>query len=407
MTLDVAGRFDEVLEPGGDLEAFRRDVREWCSTHIPTGWREQQRGASAEGLVTFLRWWGTQLREAGLLAPHWPKEWGGGFSIPEQVVIAEELARGDAPRNGLYHVAIYNAAPTLLHSATRAQQGRFLRGIWNGEVWCQGFSEPNAGSDLASLQTRAVRDGDNYIVTGQKVWTSWAMQADWCVLLARTDPAAPKHKGLSCLVMDMHSPGVEVRPIKQATGAASFNEMFIDEVVIPVEHRVGAENDGWAVAQGTLSSERALVILEMTERLRRNGVAAAVMDAGSWSLESGESARDDPAVREMLAECHAEAVVLRHMLNAMIDDVVRGADVGGTSAIIKIFYTELLTKLMRQVANVQGLHAQLDQPLLEIAGWETGFWLSDYVHSFGWAIGGGTSEILRNVIGERMLGLPR
>jgi alkylation response protein AidB-like acyl-CoA dehydrogenase len=407
MTLDVAGRFDEVLEPGGDLEAFRRDVREWCRAHIPTGWREQQRGASAEGLLTFLRWWGTQLREAGLLAPHWPKEWGGGFSIPEQVVIAEELARGDAPRNGLYHVAIYNAAPTLLHNATREQQERFLKGIWNGEVWCQGFSEPNAGSDLASLQTRAVRDGDNYIVTGQKVWTSWAMQADWCILLARTDPAAPKHKGLSCLVMDMHSPGVDVRPIKQATGAASFNEMFIDEVVIPVEHRVGAENDGWAVAQGTLSSERALVILEMTERLRRNGVAAAVMDAGGWNLESGESARDDPAVREMLAECHAEAVVLRHMLNGMIDDVVRGADVGGTSAVIKIFYTELLTKLMRQVANVQGLDAQLDQPLLEIAGWETGFWLSDYVHSFGWAIGGGTSEILRNVIGERMLGLPR
>lgn len=396
-----------MVGPGGSLDDLRRDVRAWCAAHVPDDWREQQRGASHEELVTFLRWWGTQLREAGLLAPHLPVAWGGGFSIPEQVVIAEELARGDAPRNALFHVALYNAAPTILHSASPEQQDRYLSGILSGDAWCQGFSEPDAGSDLASLQTRAVRDGDNYVVTGQKVWTSWARDADWCMLLVRTDPEAPKHKGLSLLVVDMRSPGIEVRPIKQATGASTFNELFIDEVVVPVEQRIGAENDGWAVAQGTLSSERAIVILEMTERLRHNGIAGAVKDAAAWSLDAGGSVLDDSAVRERLAECHAEAEVLRHLLNDMIDDVVRGVDVGGTSAVIKIFYTELLAKLTREVTDLRGVAAQLDQPLLESAGWESGFWMIDYVHSFGWAIGGGTSEILRNVIGERMLGLPR
>ena len=407
MVLDVAGRFGTVLQPGESLDDLRHSVREWCAAHVPTEWREQQRGASHEDLVTFLRWWGVELREAGLFAPHLPAEWGGGFSIAEQVVIAEEMAHGDAPRNALHHVAVYNVAPTIIRSATPEQCDRIRTGILGGEVWCQGFSEPNAGSDLASLQTRAVRDGENYVVTGQKVWTSWARDADWCILLVRTDPDAPKHKGLSCLVVDMRSKGIDVRPIKQATGAASFNELFIDEVVVPVDQRIGAENDGWAVAQGTLAAERAIVILDMTERLRRNGIATAMIDARGWTLENGEPALEDSAVREMLAERYAEAEVLRHLLNDLIEDVMRGLDVGGKSAVIKIFYTELLANLMRQVTDLQGVAAQLDQPILEPAGWESGFWMNDYVHSFGWAIGGGTSEIMRNVIGERMLGLPR
>jgi alkylation response protein AidB-like acyl-CoA dehydrogenase len=396
-----------VLQPGGTLDDLRSGVREWCASSVPDDWREQQRGATHEQLVIFLRWWGAQVRDAGLLAPHLPREWGGGFSIPEQVVIAEELARGDAPRNALYHVALYNVAPTILRSATDEQRQRLLTGILRGDVWCQGFSEPDAGSDLASLKTRAVRDGDSYVVSGQKVWTSWARDADLCMLLVRTDAEAAKHKGLSCLVMDMHSPGIEVRPIRQATGAATFNELFIDDVVVPVENLVGAENDGWAVAQGTLAAERAIVILEMTERLRHNGVIAAVIDAGRWRLESGEPALEDAVVREGLAARYAEAEVLRHLLNDMIEDIIRGVDVGGTSAVIKVFYTELLARLMGQITDLEGLVGQLERPALEASGWETGHWMHDYVFSFGWAIGGGTSEIMRNVIGERMLGLPR
>jgi alkylation response protein AidB-like acyl-CoA dehydrogenase len=396
-----------MLEPGGNLEELRRGVRDFCATHVPKDWRNQQRGVGHAQLVEFMRWWGDRLRDAGLFAPHWPREWGGGFSIEEQVVIAEELARGDVPRNGLYHVAVFNVAPTLVHHGTDEQRARYLAGIWDGEVWCQGYSEPNAGSDLASLQTRAVRDGEHYVVNGQKVWTSWANEADWCMLLARTDPEVSKHKGLSCLIVDMHTPGIEVRPIKQAWGPADFNEVFFDDVLVPRDNLIGAENNGWGVAQGTLAAERAIAILEATERLRRNGIEAAVVEAAAWRLERGERALDDPTVREMLAARYAEAEVLRALLNDMIADILRGADVSGTSSIIKVFYTDLLYALMQEVTALQGVAGQLDAPVLACAGWETGFWMNDYIHAFGWLIGGGTNEIQRNVIGERMLGLPR
>ena len=334
-------------------------------------------------------------------------EWGGGFSVPEQVVIAEELAHGDVPRNALFHVAVFNVGPALFHNATPSQQGRFLPGIRHGEVWCQGFSEPDAGSDLASLQTRAVLDGDRYIVNGQKVWTSWAREADWCMLLVRTDPSEAKHKGISCLVVDMHSPGIEVRPIRQAWGPADFNEVFFDEVAVPVENRLGPEHGGWGVAQGTLAPERAVAILEMIERLRCHGIEAAIQEATGWRLGGGEPALGDGAIRELLAKFYAEIHVVRHVLNQMIDEIIRGVDIGGTSSVIKVLYSELLHQMMRQIADLQGLCGQVDSGVLASAGWETGFWMNDYIHSFGWLIGGGTNEIQRNVIGERMLGLPR
>jgi alkylation response protein AidB-like acyl-CoA dehydrogenase len=396
-----------MLEPGGSLEELRQGVRDWCADHVPKGWRDEQRGVTHERLVEFLRWWGGELRGSGLLAPHWPREWGGGFSVPEQVVIAEELARGDAPRNALFHVAIYNVAPTLFHSATAEQRERFLPGIRDGEVWCQGYSEPDAGSDLASLQTRATRDGENYVVSGQKVWTSWAREADWCMLLARTDPTETRHKGISCLVVDMRSPGIEIRPIRQAWGPADFNEVYFDEVVVPVENLLGPEHGGWAVAQGTLAAERAIAILDMTERLRCRGIEAAIADAAAWRLDNGEPALADAAVREVLAECYAEIQVVRMVLNEMIDDIISGADVGGTASIIKVLYTEVLHRFTRRITDLQGVRGQLDAGVLACAGWETGFWMNDYIHSFGWIIGGGTNEIQRNVIGERVLGLPR
>ena len=396
-----------MLAPGGTLEELRDGVRDWCTDHVPRGWRDKQRAATHADLVEFLRWWGGELRGSGLLAPHWPGEWGGGFTVEEQVVIAEELARGDAPRNALFHVAVFNVAPTLFHHASPEQRERFVPGIRDGEVWCQGYSEPDAGSDLASLQTRAVRDGDRYIVTGQKVWTSWAREADWCMLLVRTDPSEARHKGISCLVVDMHSPGIEVRPIQQAWGPADFNEVFFDEVVVPVENRLGLEHGGWGVALGTLASERAVSILEMTERLRSHGIEAAIRDASKWRTERGEPAIDDAAVRELLAESYAEVHVVRHLLNQMIDDIIRGVDVSGTSSVIKVLYSEVLNKLMLRVTDLHGPAGQLDAGVLACAGWETGFWMNDYIHSFGWIIGGGTNEIQRNVIGERMLGLPR
>ena len=255
--------------------------------------------------LPFSRWWADELKSSGWFAPHWPKEWGGGFSVAQQVVIAEELARGDAPRNALFQVALYNAAPAIIHAGTEAQRNRLLPGMLNGDVWCQGFSEPDAGSDLAGLKTRAIRNGDDYVVTGQKVWTSHAQDADWCILLVRTDPRAPKHKGITYLVMNMHTDGVEVRPIRQLTGAQEFCEMFLEGVRIPVDNTIGKENDGWRVAEGTLASERAVVILEMAERLRNNGIGALIADVESFGREGGGNLLGDGAVRETLAERYA------------------------------------------------------------------------------------------------------
>ena len=390
------------------VEPFRQEVRKWCEVNVPKGWRDDLRGASHEKFAEFHRWWGGKLRDGGFIAPHWPKEWGGGgFSLLEQVVLAEELTRADAPRNVRYQVALYNAGPGILHAGTEEQKKRFLPDIINGAVWCQGFSEPNAGSDLAGLQTKAVRDGDNYIVTGQKVWTSRAFDADWCILLVRTDPTVPKHKGITYLLMDMTSQGIEIRPIKQATGQAEFCEMFLDEVVIPVENRLGDENNGWAVAQATLSSERGAVLVDLAERLLRNGMM--YLAEGTRSAEDPEGGRlsDDPAVRESLGARYSEMMVLRQLLNTMITNVVRRGGVGPEASIVKVYYSELLQRIMADGVSMFGPYAQALRPTLMSAGWETGDWMADYIGAFSWTIGGGTSEVMRNIIGERVLGLPR
>ena len=321
--------------------------------------------------------------------------------------LAEELAHADAPRNALYQVALYNAGPSILHSGTDEQKARFLPPIVDGVVWCQGFSEPNAGSDLASLETRAVRDGDEYVVTGQKVWTSSALEADWCILLVRTNPTAPKRKGITFLLMDMRSPGVEVRPIKQATGQSEFCETFLDEVRVPVTNRLGPENEGWAVTNSTLASERGVVIVELAERFMRNGVGALIDGVRSWSADSGAALRDDDVARERVAERYAEAMVLRQLLTTMITNIVRRGGIGNEASIVKLFYSELLMRLMDDGVVFQGLDAHIERPPVMSAGWETGQWLYDFINSYGWTIGGGTNEIMRNIIGERALGLPR
>ncbi|MCU1368690.1 MAG: mmgC 3, partial [Ilumatobacteraceae bacterium] len=241
---------------GGEFDELRNSVRRWCAATIPPDWREQQRGADHHGYIEFQRWWRDRLAEAGYFIPHWPREWGGvEMSLPEQVVLYEELSRGDAPRLGITQVSVFNAAPAIIHAGSPAQKQRYLPAIASGEIWCQGFSEPNAGSDLAGLQTRAVRDGDHYVVNGQKIWTSMAREAEQCILLARTDLDAPKNKGISFFVMDMRSPGVEVRPIKNLVGDSEFCETFMTVVVIPAEILIGPEHGCWAVSQATLGSE--------------------------------------------------------------------------------------------------------------------------------------------------------
>lgn len=253
------------------LEDFRTSVRGWCRDHIPADWRRAQTDVADVEFVRFQKSWFQELRGAGFAVPHWPEDWGGGMSVAEQVVLYQELAAHDAPRLVLPFVSIHHAASTLLAAGTDEQRHRHLPAILDGEIWCQGFSEPGAGSDMAALATSARKDGDVYIVNGQKLWASGALYADRCLLLARTDPDAPKRKGISYFLMDMRTPGIEVRPIKQATGESHFCEIFLNDVAIPATNLVGPENEGWRVAQETLGAERGMTMLELTERLSHGG----------------------------------------------------------------------------------------------------------------------------------------
>ncbi|HEY8527644.1 MAG TPA: acyl-CoA dehydrogenase family protein [Acidimicrobiales bacterium] len=383
-----------------DLEAFRATVRDWCRAHVPTDWRRAQTGASDEEFVAFQKAWFAELREAGYAVPHWPAEWGGGMSTAEQVVLYQELAAHDAPRLVLQFVAIHHAAATLLEAGTDEQRARHLPAILDGEIWVQGFSEPEAGSDLASLKTSARRDGDHYVVNGQKLWASGALHADWCLLLARTDPDAPKRKGISYFLMDMRSPGLDVRPIRQATGESHFCEIFLDDVRIPASQLVGAENAGWRVAQATLSAERGMTMLELAERLA-NGFRWLVDDCRRLG------ALDDPVVQDRLVQFETELTGLRALCRSLVEKVDAGTAGPADASIVKLFYSELLQRMTGFAAEVAGLpaHAELQKPLS--SGWESGAWVLDFLGSWEWTIPGGTSEIQRTIIGERGLGLPR
>lgn len=390
------------------LDQFRARVRGWCEENVPKGWRETQADADEETVVAFQRRWREKLQSAGFLAPHWPKSLGGSeLPLVKQAILAQELARADAPRLVLYQVAIYNAAPAILQFGTDEQKSRFLPGIQNGEVWCQGFSEPGAGSDLASLSTKGDRRGDVYVLNGQKIWTSWAMHADWCFILVRTDRTAPKHRGISYLLMDMRSPGIDVRPITQATGAAEFCELFLTDVEVPVANRLGPENKGWQVAQTTLTSERSVTILELAERLHRNGLQHLIHTAAGWTMEDGSPVLADPAVREQLAGFYGDVQILRAMCHRLIESMVSRKGMGAEASIIKLYYSELLQRLMNYATQLRGLPAHLQYQLLLSGGWETGNWLGDFLNSFSWTIAGGSNEIQRNIIGEQHLGLPR
>ena len=388
-----------------DLDGFRATVRAWCDGHVPAGWRAAQTDVAEGEYVAFQRAWFQELRRAGYAVPHWPEEWGGGLSIAEQVVLFQELAAHDAPRLVLSFVAIHHPAATLLAAGTDEQRRRHLPAILDGEVWCQGFSEPEAGSDLASLRTTARRQGDSYVANGQKVWASGAAHADWCLLLARTDADAPKHEGISYFLMDMRTPGIDVRPIRQATGDAHFSEIFLDDVLIPASQLVGAENDGWRVARATLGAERGLVMLELAERLGNGGLRWLVEACARPTAEGRPL--DDPVVQDQLARFETEITGLRALCRRLVEAHAAGTVGGADPSIVKLAYSELLQRMMDFGADVAGLpaHTELHKPLS--SGWESGTWVLDFVGSWEWTIPGGSSEIQRTIIGERGLGLPR
>jgi alkylation response protein AidB-like acyl-CoA dehydrogenase len=376
---------------------FRKQVRDWCEQHIPRDWRQTQTGVDDAEFVRFQKSWFAELHSAGYAVPHWPRKWGGGLSVSEQIVLYQELAAHDAPRLVLAFVGIHHAAATLLAAGTDEQRRRHLPAILDGEIWVQGFSEPEAGSDLASLRTSARRVGDSYVVNGQKLWASGGKHADWCLLLARTDPEAPKRKGISYFLLDMTTPGVEVRPIRNAIGDSHFCEIFLNGVEVPAANLVGVENAGWQVAQATLGAERGLTMLELAERLGNAGFR--------WLVET--SPVDDPIVADRLAQFETEITGLRGLCRKVVEDNEAGTAGPADASIVKLFYSELLQRLTDFGAEIGGLpaHARLAKPMS--SGWESGSWMLDFIGSWEWTIPGGSSEIQRTIIGERGLGLPR
>ncbi|KDF02058.1 acyl-CoA dehydrogenase [Mycolicibacterium aromaticivorans JS19b1 = JCM 16368] len=379
-------------------DEFREHVRAWCVANIPTDWRATQTGASEAEFVAFQKAWFAELHAAGFAVPHWPAEWGGGMPVDEQIVLYSELAAHDAPRLVLAFVGIHHAASTLLVAGTDEQRRRHLPAILDGEIWVQGFSEPEAGSDLASLRTTARREGDTFVVDGQKLWASGGLHADWCLLLARTDPGAPKRDGISYFLMDMTSPGVEVRPIRNAVGDSHFCEIFLDGVEIPAANLIGTENQGWQVAQATLGAERGMTMLELTERLA---------NAGFRRLVQACSPITDARVADRLAQFEIEIAGLRGLCR----DLVLSHDTGGVGAadasVVKLFYSELLQRMTDFGAEIGGLAAHTTLVKPASSGWESGAWVLDFIGSWEWTIPGGASEIQRTIIAERGLGLPR
>lgn len=384
------------------LAQFRSQTRAWLEQNLPADWRVRMTNASAGEFLEFQRDWMRAMVSAGLATSHWGAGWpGGGRPLEEQIILVEEMVRADAPRLILHFISLYHAAMTLTEWGNEEQKAKHLPAILNGEIWCQGFSEPNAGSDLASLKTRAVRDGDHYVVDGQKIWSTMGQYADYCLLLVRTDTTVAKQAGITFLLMDMKSPGVEVRPIRQITGDEEFAEIFLTGVRIPVVNRLGDENQGWRIAQTTLASERGLTIFELSERLSRS----------RWRLleamgadENGMVA-DDQLRREAVDVC-TKIEALSALVKEMMALLVAGKEVGGVPSMIKLLYAQVLREYTA-LGQRSNWASQFHHPFTLGAGHETGNWSFDYMNSFMWTIAGGSNEIQRNIISERVLGMPR
>jgi alkylation response protein AidB-like acyl-CoA dehydrogenase len=382
-------------------EALRAQVRAWLQDHVPQEWRAAMTGIDQDGFVRAQRDWFTRLVQAGYATPHWPEGWpGGGRSLAEQKIIYEEIARADAPRLILFFVALYHAACTLFEWGSEEQKQQHLPGILEGRVWCQGFSEPNAGSDLAAVRTRAERRGDRYVINGQKIWSTLAQHADRCLLLVRTDSSGPPQAGLTYLLLDMRSKGVTVRPIAQITGDDEFSEIFLDDVEVPVSDRVGAEGQGWAVAQSTLSSERGLTLVELSHRMRY-----ALSRITGLMRERGVDG--DAALRRDLGELAPKVDATCALADQYLLKRIDGTEAPGDASIVKLHYARTLRDFTALGQRIAGLHGQYREDFMRGGGMETGNWPFDFMNSYNWTIAGGSDEIQRNIIAERLLGMPR
>jgi alkylation response protein AidB-like acyl-CoA dehydrogenase len=367
-------------------ESFRDELRSWLGDNPP--------GPEPDGDLAgfeFRRDWQRRMHAAGWAGVSWPQEYGGrGATLVEQAIYNEEMVRAQAP-SAANVLGLAMGGPTVIAHGTDEQKRRYLEPILSAqEIWCQGFSEPDSGSDLASVKTRGVRDGDEWVVTGQKVWTTLAQHAKWCMLVARTDPDAPKHQGLTYFLMDMEQDAVQVRPLRQITGEAEFNELFMEEARIPAENIIGGEGNGWAVAITTLMHERAtlafglqiavkLSLRQLMDEAKRVGAAA------------------DPEVRDRLAQLYIESEVLRLNAYRGLSAIMRDGVPGPEGSLGKWQWAEVNQALTELAMDLRGPRAVLYDDT----------WTFRFLRARANSIEGGTTEILKNIVAERVLGLPR
>lgn len=384
-------------------EKFRQELRAWLAEQVPAhGPPPSSQDWPARR--AYDTGWQRKLFEAGYAGINWPRAYGGREASPtEQLVYYEEYARARAPYVGVNFVGLLHGGPTLIAEGTEQQKEAHLPRILCGEeVWCQGFSEPGAGSDLASLRTAAVRDGDHYVVKGHKIWCSFAQAADFCELLVRTNPAAPKHKGITWIIMPMDLPGIEIRPLPTIAGESDFSEVFLDDVRIPAENVVGQENDGWRVTNVTLRFERGTAFAQDIIELQQ--FVAQLVDVAKRVHRDGAPAWEDREIRRELARLTAELDSLWAMVKLQVSEIAKTGIPGLGGSAVKLAYTEL-----NQRAGELGLRllgrASLSRD--DVAGLPSALVLRRMLQSISLTIAAGTSQIQRNIISERILGMPR
>ena len=380
--------------------AFRAELREWFENNLPEGWRDRgpEPGRTEEDVS---REWSKKLYEAGYAGLTWPKEFGGaGAPYTHQAIFLEESARAETPDH-IGVIGLGMAGPTIIVHGTDEQKAHLSKILSGEEVWCQGFSEPGSGSDLASLRTRGEDQDDHFLVNGQKVWSSFAHIADYCILLVRTDTEAAKHKGITYLLVDMASEGVDVRPLKQITGDPEFNEIFFNDVKVPKENVLGEVNEGWKVAMTTLLHERGTLGFALTARLEVS--LRKLIKLAQEKRLNGHRAADDPFLRDRIAQQWIELQALKFTNYRALTSLVKTGVPGPEGSVAKLHWSESNQRLTKLALDILGPSAQLDG---SDGVWD-GYWQYQQLRSRGNTIEAGTSEILRNIISERVLGLPR
>ncbi len=385
-----------------EQETFRHELRSWLASHVPPDserLRHLQPQASPADL-RFLKDWQKTVYKGGWAGISWPKEYGGrGASLVERMIFDEEMAAHKAP--GLMNVlGLEIVGPTIITHGSQAQKQRYLANILSGEeVWSQGYSEPSSGSDLGSLQTQAEEEGDAFVVNGQKVWTSLANYADWCLLLVRTNPNAPKHQGLSALLVDMKSPGISIRPLRTMTGESEFNELFLEDVRVPKAQLLGEKDHGWQVIITSLMFERQGLGFYFTFAMQR--ACRDLQHTVQGEARYGEPLRDSPTVRQRMAQAYIDSEVLKLNNYRALTTLLRGAPPGAEGSIAKLHWAESNQRLQELAVDIQGPYAQISNE------GNRAYWQYGFIRSKANTIEGGTSEILRNIIAERVLEMPK